>query len=664
MRKNTAIHKILFVTLSNIGDVILTLPVLTALKQRWPSAEITVITSLRGSAVFEGDERVSQVLIFEKSSPWHERWKFIRSLQKRKFDLTVDLRRSWFGFLSNSRCKTPLFRFFRMKPISKKEEHMDSLRRLEGFRDITLNSLGVILAVPDSYRRSLDLKLKEKGITPEDYWVTICPGAKSDIKRWTLDGFVQVADRLIAEEKIKVVWAGTKEDSEFVRFIRQRMKSPSVDLSGETSLKELAALFERSSLVISNDSAPAHLADCLRRPLIVLFGPTNEKKYGPTSPSSSVIRRKIFCSPCEKPQCRFQHECMTELYSEDVFRQAQLMLKGDFPILKERLLVVRLDRIGDLVLSLPALSALKHHSLKSAVVLLTRPPAAQLLRGHPDIDEVIEYDFAPQGRHRFPFGYFHLIQEIRNHKFQKAIVLRPSLRAHLVPFLAGIPVRIGLKRNFPFLLTSALSDERHEGRKHESEFTLDVVRRSLGIKTSVSTPFIPIPSLPRQSQIVLHPGASCPSKRWVFSRFIELAERLSQDTGKKVILVGESSAMDEGELKLTDKKGRIVDLRGKTSLKELARLLAESELLISNDSGPVHIATAVGTPVLSLFGRNQAGLSPTRWRPLGKKDQYLQKEVGCVVCLAHRCTIDFECLKQLTVDEVLKVVLKIISVRE
>jgi len=97
------------------------------------------------------------------------------------------------------------------------------------------------------------------------------------------------------------------------------------------------------------------------------------------------------------------------------------------------------------------------------------------------------------------------------------------------------------------------------------------------------------------------------------------------------------------------------NLAGKISVSQLASILKRCQLFISNDSGPVHIASAVGTPVISIFGRNQKGLSPNRWGPVGKKDKILHKEVGCIECLAHNCNKEFACLKAITVDDVLKV---------
>ena len=101
-------------------------------------------------------------------------------------------------------------------------------------------------------------------------------------------------------------------------------------------------------------------------------------------------------------------------------------------------------------------------------------------------------------------------------------------------------------------------------------------------------------------------------------------------------------------------KTEALNLSGMTTLRELAALLKRSSLFVSNDSGPVHIACAAGAPVISIFGRNDRGLSPRRWGPSNKTDRALHKYVGCDVCLAHNCRIELKCLDAITVSEVVQ----------
>jgi len=156
--------------------------------------------------------------------------------------------------------------------------------------------------------------------------------------------------------------------------------------------------------------------------------------------------------------------------------------------------------------------------------------------------------------------------------------------------------------------------------------------------------------------LAIHPAASCPSKIWPNERFADVAARLIERYGFKVLVIAgpKDLALAESVIKHMHKPA--INLAGKTSVSQLASVLKRCNLFISNDSGPVHIAAALGTPVISIFGRNQKGLSPTRWGPTGKKGRILHKEVGCIECLAHNCVKDFVCLKAITVDDVVEVV--------
>mgnify|MGYP001421906981 CR=1 FL=1 len=152
--------------------------------------------------------------------------------------------------------------------------------------------------------------------------------------------------------------------------------------------------------------------------------------------------------------------------------------------------------------------------------------------------------------------------------------------------------------------------------------------------------------------LALHPGASCISKIWPVERFAEAGHRLSQKYGFKILIVAGPKDLKYAEALIKHLQLPVINLAGKASVTQLASLLKRCALFISNDSGPVHIASALGTPVISIFGRNQAGLGPKRWGPLGPKDKFLRKETGCIECLAHNCKKQFACLRAISVDDV------------
>ncbi|MFH1406869.1 MAG: lipopolysaccharide heptosyltransferase II [Candidatus Omnitrophota bacterium] len=339
-----------------------------------------------------------------------------------------------------------------------------------------------------------------------------------------------------------------------------------------------------------------------------------------------------------------------------------------------RILVIRLDRIGDILLSTPVLEALRSAYPQSYIAMMIAPHARPIVEGNPYINDFIIYD--KEGPQWSFWNTLKFALSLRKQKFDTAIILHPSCRSHIIAFLAGIPKRIGYNKKFGFLLTHKLMDNKRLGLKHESAYALDSLRvLGAGAKTKPKL-YFPIRQEDERtitkflasmgvratdSIVVVHPGASCSSKKWLTERFAEVAEKLSCEYKVKIVIVsGDEDAPLCEEIERA-MKTKAISLAGKTSLGELAALLKRSKLFISNDSGPVHVAVAVQTPVISIFGRKQPGLGPRRWGPLGEKDIALHKDVGCAECKAHNCTLQFKCLKAITVTEVLAAARKILN---
>ncbi len=331
------------------------------------------------------------------------------------------------------------------------------------------------------------------------------------------------------------------------------------------------------------------------------------------------------------------------------------------------ILLVRTDRIGDVILTTPAMAVLKKAWPKARVSVLVSPATREIVEGNPHVAEVIVDD--AKGEHQGILGYWRLAGKIKRRRFDLAVVLHTKKRTNSLCFFAGIPERVGYaNEKFGFFLTNKIPDVRPRGEKHEYQYCLDVLRH-LGV-SSADTPdlFFPLKeSAERWADefilknslthlkplIAIHPDASCISKRWPADRFANVMSRLTERYSAKIILVGGQSCQAIAREIKAKTYQPFLDVTGQTTISQLASLLKRCHLLISNDSGPVHVAVAVGTPVISIFGRNQAGLSPTRWRPLGAHDAILHKEVGCEVCLAHNCVIDFECLTAIRPEDIL-----------
>jgi len=304
----------------------------------------------------------------------------------------------------------------------------------------------------------------------------------------------------------------------------------------------------------------------------------------------------------------------------------------------KNILIVRTDRIGDVVLTTPSIKALRQAFPGVRISILVTPATYDLVNGNPYVDEILKDDRL--GGHKGLFGFLRLVREIRLKQFDLAIIFHTKRRYNLACYAAGIPCRLGYKNEkFGFLLTHPIKDIRALGEKHEAEYCMDVLK-AIGIEKGDLDIFVPLQkeaegwmvhwmqenNLKSNEFIAVHPGASDPAKCWPAADFALLIDRLAERYALKIVLIGSSQTVSLAEdiLRQARRQSQILNLTGKTSLAQTVSLLRRARLLISNDSGPVHVAAGVGTSVISLFMRDQPGINAGRWRPLGPKGFILE----------------------------------------
>ena len=316
------IKRILVITLSNIGDVILTTPVIRVLSREFPSSRIDVMTGPSGKDIFNKDPRIFKLIIYDKHTSIAEKRRLQLKLKKLKYDLVVDLKNTAFPILLMPKFMTSPIHAFPKDLLHKKERHLHRLHPL-GLKDLKEESY---IYIPEEDRFYVENLIKENNIT--EPIVVINPGAKGHLKRWTIEGFAEVADRLSNESKASVVFVGLGEDADVINEITRKMKGKFYNLTGKTNIRQLAALLKKSKLVLTNDSAPLHLGCAMGIRVLAIFGPTDPKKYGPTGEFDIVINKKLFCSPCESAQCKYNQECMKLISADEVYDAAKIMVEG------------------------------------------------------------------------------------------------------------------------------------------------------------------------------------------------------------------------------------------------------------------------------------------------------------------------------------------------
>lgn len=316
------IKRILVITLSNAGDIILTTPVIRVLARDFPSSRIDVMVGPNGREIFNRDPRIFKLIIYDKHASLAEKRRLQLKLKKLKYDLVVDLKNTAFPILLMPRFRTSPIQTFPKSIVHKKERHLYRLHPLgmQGIKEDTY------IYIPEEDERYIEGLIKGNNIT--DPIVVINPGAKSHLKRWMADGFTEIADRLTGENNASVIFIGLGEDAAVVDEVTRKMKRKFYNFTNRTNIRQLAALLRKAKLVITNDSAPLHLGCAVGARVLAIFGPTDPKKYGPTGDLDAVINKKLFCSPCESAQCKYNHECMKLISADEVYDAAKMMVEG------------------------------------------------------------------------------------------------------------------------------------------------------------------------------------------------------------------------------------------------------------------------------------------------------------------------------------------------
>ena len=309
----------------------------------------------------------------------------------------------------------------------------------------------------------------------------------------------------------------------------------------------------------------------------------------------------------------------------------------------------------------PALAALRKGFPDSHISLLISPWVREIFDGNPDIDEIIIYD--GKGQERTLQGKIRFIQSLRKRNFDTGIVMQPrSYKAAFLVYLSGSQDRIGYSHYLRNLfLTRTLEFPRVPF--HDVDMFLDLAL-SLGVTPGRREPYLPLSTKAEhwadkfleeegvksgELLIGINPGAFKQSKRWPEPRYAQLSDILIKDFRAKVIVF---QGRDEDEI-----IGRVSALMrekaiiARTGIKELGALCRRCKLFIGNDTGPMHVAAASGTPVIALFGP----ADPTRSRPLGRHHVVIKKDLPCSPCSRKVCT-ELTCMKSISVEDVLQAI--------
>lgn len=362
----------------------------------------------------------------------------------------------------------------------------------------------------------------------------------------------------------------------------------------------------------------------------------------------------------------------------------------------QRILVRGVNWLGDAIMSMPAVARLREAYPHAYIAMLTPAKLAELWTHFPAVDQVLT--FTPTD------GLFSIARMLRQEQFNVAVVLPNSPRSALETWLAGIPIRIGYSRPWRNLFLTVRVQPRAESYRvkkrsarevrkliskpgpanEQPEFTAAShqvydylhLMSCLGAKNELVQPMLSVPKAEKElftkrfleqlgpgfsenlNLAALAPGAEYgPAKRWPAQRFVAAANELNSRTGCRWLIFGSTADVHVAN-EIARAVPSAVNLCGRTSLTELIAGLALCRVLLSNDSGAAHVGAAVGTPVVVPFGSTEPALTGPGL-PGDKKNRFLRASVLCAPCFRRTCPIDYQCMKSITVEQIVDAVMAV-----
>lgn len=341
----------LVIKLRHHGDVLLTSPVFTVLKQVMPACQIDALVYAETAPMLDGHPAITQVHTIDRragKTRIGDELRLFSTLRAQNYDLLIHLTESWRGawlarFL-RPRCAVATFSPIRppagmwrrafthlapLPPLGNRHTvdcHLDSLRRL-GIRP-RQEDMPLVFVAGAAAEARIDAVLTEHGLSAGD-WVHLHPASRWMFKAWTIEGYVELIDRLAERGLMVVMTTGPDaRETAFAAEIRARCHATPVDLSGKLSLKELGALIARARLSICVDSVPMHLAAAVGTPVIALFGPSNEREWGPWRVPHRIVSTDFSCRPCRLDGCGGGKvaECLVSLTTNEVMAAVESLL--------------------------------------------------------------------------------------------------------------------------------------------------------------------------------------------------------------------------------------------------------------------------------------------------------------------------------------------------
>ncbi|MBC8418473.1 MAG: lipopolysaccharide heptosyltransferase II [Desulfobacterales bacterium] len=337
------IRQILIRATNWVGDAVMTLPALEAVRENFPSSSITVMAKTWVEPIFNHHPAVDRVLIFNKGegafTGFGEMIRVVREIRKGRFDLAILFQNAFeaalltylggavqrLGYSTDGRGFLLTHRIIlddQVLKIHQSEYYLSILRGMGwGAR-----SRDPALHVSQGDGEAADRILGSEGIKAGDLLIGLSPGAIfGGAKRWPPERFAEIGDRAVEEWGARVLVFGSCKERAICSGVCSSMRRKALNLCGRTSLSEVMGLISRCCFFVTNDSGLMHVAAALSVPTVAIFGSTDHITTGPRGPKTRIVRHETECAPCLKPECPTDHRCMSGIGSGEVWEAMEKM---------------------------------------------------------------------------------------------------------------------------------------------------------------------------------------------------------------------------------------------------------------------------------------------------------------------------------------------------
>lgn len=637
-----------------IGDTLLSVPAIRATAELWPNAKISLLTGSKALEIVQNCPHVHDAVEFDPYRSCDQGVKrffdVVSDLRKRRFDIALVLNRSfhsalistlggaklragWSGFSNRD------FLLDATCPYSPDDSEIDS------YLDVVACAYKAFEArpLPPAFNRNLQVWLTadERAAVDDELrgpgvYIGIQPGATHAYKRWPAKYFAALADHIVQSYAgAKIVLVGGSDEcaiaGDMLDLCSQSTRNRTINLTGKLPLRGTLVALESLTCFVANDTAIRHAAVSLGIPSIGLFGPTSALKWGnadpPThqvvvAPSGQIEELTVdaisnVVDSVIRPRLAAAHAIEVRT-TGNVVRQ-DVAEHRNTPRFRNILLTTKHRYLGDTLLAGPALKAIRRHWPDAQVTLLTGSNAAELMRGCPYVDSIIPFN-PDSPEFRGMNLYLRLVRELKDRKIDAALVYHTSVHAALTPWLAGIRYRVGwagFERGFErrdLLFTDTLP---YDTERSEVECNLDMVRHiAPGLMADPDVELWlsddereNIPESLRVSEPIvgLQPGATNDGKRWPPAYYADLARMLlDQGYAGWIAMIGGADEERAAEEMLAEclprVRERVINLVGRTKLRQTLAVLARLAFFVGNDTAIRHTTVALDVPSLGLFG--------------------------------------------------------------